>query len=52
MNALTNSNIATMNSREIAELVGISVRTVENHRARIMDKLHVTSVVEMVRLLL
>ena len=39
-------------SREIAELDGISVRTVENHRARIMDKLHVTSVVEMVRLLL
>lgn len=39
-------------SREIAELAGLSVRTVENHRARLMDKLHVTSVVELVRLLL
>jgi FixJ family two-component response regulator len=39
-------------SRDIAELAGISVRTVENHRARIMGKLYVTSVVEMVRLLM
>lgn len=39
-------------SRQIAELAGLSVRTVENHRARVMDKLHVTSVVELVRLLL
>lgn len=39
-------------SREIADLAGLSVRTVENHRARLMDKLHVTSVVELVRLLL
>lgn len=39
-------------SREIAELTDLSVRTVENHRARLMDKLHVTSVVELVRLLL
>lgn len=39
-------------SREIAELTELSVRTVENHRARLMDKLHVTSVVELVRLLL
>lgn len=39
-------------SREIAELAGLSVRTVENHRARLMDKLHVASVVELVRLLL
>lgn len=39
-------------SREISELAGISVRTVENHRARIMDKLQVGSVVEMVRALL
>jgi len=28
------------------------VRTVENHRARLMEKLHVGSVVELVRLLL
>lgn len=39
-------------SREVSELAGISVRTVENHRARIMDKLQVGSVVEMVRVLL
>ena len=39
-------------SREISESLGISVRTVENHRARIMDKLHVGSTVELVRLLL
>lgn len=39
-------------SRDIAELADLSVRTVENHRARLMDKLHVTSVVELVRLLL
>ncbi len=43
--------VAGKSSREIAELGNISVRTVENHRASIMDKLHVTSVVEMVRLL-
>ena len=43
--------VAGKSSREIAELGNISVRTVENHRARIMDKLHVTSVVELVRLL-
>lgn len=39
-------------SRDISALAGISVRTVENHRARIMDKLQVGSVVEMVRVLL
>jgi len=39
-------------SRDISQLAGISVRTVENHRARIMDKLQVGSVVEMVRALL
>lgn len=38
-------------SREIAEFLGISVRTVENHRTRIMEKLHVTSTVELVKLL-
>src|SRR5690606_27292230 len=39
-------------SREIAERAGLSVRTVENHRARLMEKLHASSVVELVRLLL
>jgi two-component system, LuxR family, response regulator FixJ len=39
-------------SREIAELLGISVRTVENHRTRIMEKLNVESTVELVKLFL
>lgn len=38
-------------SREIGEQLGISLRTVENHRARVMEKLHVKSSVELVRLL-
>ncbi len=37
-------------SREIAISLDISVRTVENHRARIMDKLHIASAVELVKL--
>ena len=39
-------------SREIAECSALSVRTVENHRARLMDKLNAHSVVDVVRLLL
>jgi two-component system response regulator FixJ len=38
-------------SREIADEFGLSIRTIENHRARIMDKLHADSVVELVHLL-
>ncbi len=38
-------------SREISAELGLSVRTVENHRARVMEKLHVGSTVELVRLL-
>lgn len=37
-------------SREISELFGISVRTVENHRNRILDKLHVDSALQLVKL--
>lgn len=37
-------------SREISELLGISVRTVENHRARVLEKLHVASTVELVKM--
>ncbi|MBM3114723.1 response regulator transcription factor [Jeongeupia naejangsanensis] len=44
--------VAGKPSREISEAQGISIRTVENHRARIMAKLHVTSTVELVRLFL
>ena len=39
-------------SREISEQLAISVRTVENHRARIMEKLHVDSAMELVKLFL
>lgn len=35
-------------SREIGALLKISSRTVDNHRGRMMDKLHVNSVVELV----
>lgn len=39
-------------SREISELLGLSVRTVESHRTRIMEKLHVESALELVKLFL
>lgn len=39
-------------SPRIAEELQISVRTVENHRARLMDKLHAGTVVELVKLFL
>lgn len=42
--------LAGRSSREISGLLGISVRTVENHRTRIMEKLHVDSIVELVKL--
>jgi DNA-binding CsgD family transcriptional regulator len=42
--------IQGQSSREIATSLDISVRTVENHRARIMDKLHIASAVELVKL--
>lgn len=36
-------------SKEIARQLGLSVRTVENHRAHLMEKLRVKSAVELVR---
>jgi DNA-binding NarL/FixJ family response regulator len=36
-------------SKEIGDLLFISPRTVENHRAKIMDKLHVNKVVDLVK---
>jgi FixJ family two-component response regulator len=38
-------------SREIATLFSLSPRTVENHRCRAMEKLHVGSAVELARIL-
>lgn len=43
--------VAGSSSRDIAERLSISVRTVENHRASILDKLHASSTVELVHLL-
>lgn len=42
---------AGMPNKLVADQLGISVRTVEVHRARIFDKMGVKSVVELVRLL-
>lgn len=39
-------------SPKIAQALNISVRTVENHRARLMEKLHVESIAELVKLFL
>ena len=44
--------VAGKSSPRIAEDLEISVRTVENHRARLMEKLDVASAVELVRLFL
>lgn len=44
--------VSGRSSREISSQLGISVRTVENHRARILEKLHVESTVDLVRLFL
>lgn len=38
-----------LHNRRIAETLGISPRTVEVHKARVLDKLGVTSVVELVK---
>jgi two-component system, LuxR family, response regulator FixJ len=40
-----------LSSREISAMFALSVRTVENHRARIVQKLGITSTVDLVRLL-
>lgn len=40
-----------LHSREIGEQLGISPRTVETHRAHIMNKLHVKNAIELVQFL-
>jgi two-component system, LuxR family, response regulator FixJ len=42
---------AGLSSREISTMLALSVRTVENHRARIVQKLGIASTVDLVRLL-
>ena len=37
-------------SREIAEMFDVSVRTIENHRNRILEKMRVDSAVQLVKL--
>lgn len=44
--------VAGKSSREISELLGLSVRTVEHHRENVMQKLHVQSSIDLVRLFL
>lgn len=44
--------VAGKSSLKIAEELNISVRTVESHRARLLEKLHVESTVELVKLFL
>jgi len=41
-----------LSSRDIADQLSLSVRTVENHRKHIMDKLRVKSAVELIKLFL
>jgi two-component system response regulator DctR len=43
--------IEGMHNREIAEILGNSVRTVEIHRANVFDKMEVKSAIELARLL-
>ena len=44
--------VAGKMNREIAESLDISIKTVEAHRARIMEKLEVGSVAELVQVTL
>ncbi|MCF8211686.1 MAG: helix-turn-helix transcriptional regulator, partial [Rhodoferax sp.] len=50
--AIVHLVVGARSSREIAEQLAISVRTVENHRSHILEKLHVNSTVDLVKLLL
>lgn len=48
--AMIVSNPANTTSKEIARDLGISPRTVDHHRARILEKMQVKSIVELVEL--
>jgi DNA-binding NarL/FixJ family response regulator len=50
--AVLNLIIDGLNSREIAEKLDLSVRTVDNHRANMMKRLGVKNVVELVKMAL
>jgi len=49
--SVMNFVIEGMHNREIAEILGNSVRTVEIHRANVFDKMEVKSAIELARLL-
>ena len=38
------------NNRKIADVLGISIRTIETHRANIMKKLKVKNAIELVKI--
>lgn len=44
--------VAGKSSSQIAKVLGLSVRTVENHRARLKEKLHISSTAELIKLFL
>jgi two-component system response regulator FixJ len=44
--------VAGYTSRAIGERLGVSARTVENHRARVMEKMQATSTAQLVRMAL
>ncbi|SCK29413.1 response regulator transcription factor [Vogesella sp. LIG4] len=44
--------VAGKSSSQIAEELDLSARTVENHRARLKEKLHISSTVELIKLFL
>jgi FixJ family two-component response regulator len=44
--------VAGGTSKEVASDMGISVRTVEGHRRRVLSKLHVTSAAQLVRMVM
>lgn len=49
---VTSLLVAGATSKEVASDLGLSVRTVEGHRRRVLSKLHVTSAAQLVRVVM